>query len=59
MARNKEEIAEKEKLLKAAKEDMEKYEGINKGSKLKTSISKHEKAIEAANKNGYAEVKQE
>ena len=50
MARNKDEIAEKEKLLKGAKEDMEKFEGISKGAKLKNSITKHEKAIEAANK---------
>ena len=50
MARNKDDIAEKEKLLKGAKEDMERFEGISKGAKLKNSITKQEKAIEAANK---------
>jgi len=50
MIRNKDEIAEKEKLQKVAKEDMEKFEGINKGTKLKNTISKLEKTMEGANK---------
>ena len=50
MTTNKNMIDEKEKKLKTAKEDVDKFEGTNKGTKLQNMIKRQEKAIEAANK---------